>query len=106
MTIDDIKNEIKRLADENTKLYYTFQYSLWKDSAQPVIKQWRENARKIRELKESLNKTVDCQRLERQKDKITTTAAEKSPRYITTATYERAIKRTAKEVMLFMGEKI
>lgn len=58
MTIDETKNEIKRLIEENTKLYHTFQYSMWKDSAQPVIRQWRENTRKIRELTESLSDTV------------------------------------------------
>jgi hypothetical protein len=105
MTINELKQKIKKQEEENIKLYNIFQYRLHEEIMQPVITQWRDGSVKLKALCNELYKIETKEREEgitnKENKKETKTYA--NQRYITCSTYERADKRMQKEILLFMG---
>jgi predicted nucleic acid-binding Zn-ribbon protein len=110
MDIKELRKKIEEQKEQNIKLYEIFQYKEYKEEMQPVIEQWREGSKKLKEL---LNKLYELERKEKASlkaiNKETQTLingfGEATEREITSSTYERADKRMQKEIMCFMGNR-
>ncbi len=108
MDIKELRTEIEKQKEENIKLYNIFQYRGHEDIMQPIIIQWREGSKKLKEL---LNKLYEMEREEKATSLNTTRKennfingfGEATTREITSSTYKLADKRMQKEIMSFMG---
>ncbi|MGL6200596.1 MAG: hypothetical protein ACRC3H_16830 [Lachnospiraceae bacterium] len=122
MTINELNNEINKLEKKivkqrevNVRLYNSIPAPSYKDpqgkKAEPILKQWREGSRKIKELIDKQNKLRDARReltpppaVEQQKTFVNG-FGEATTREITSSTYERAQKRLDKKILSFMGRR-
>jgi molecular chaperone GrpE (heat shock protein) len=107
MIIKELKKEIETQKERNIKLYEIFQYRLHKREMQPIIEQWREGSKILKEL---LNKLYQMEREEKSsnlEDKesknFVNGFGEATAREITSGAYIRADKRMQKAVMSFIG---
>ena len=97
MTINELKIEIDNQRAHNIELYKAIPVATFES---PILTEWREGSKRIKQLTSELNQLLDKQR------PISTIAnkpTEKTERYITCTTYENAQKRQSKEVMSFIG---
>lgn len=96
-------NDYRQQLAELTQKYHAFElppeYYEIQRNRQSVEKQWREQLTKLvrRKADDRVNETVNANK--------TNADGEATSRYITSATYERAIKRTQIDVEAFLGIK-
>ncbi|MGL6201613.1 MAG: hypothetical protein ACRC3H_22075 [Lachnospiraceae bacterium] len=122
MTINELSSEISKLEKEiekqreiNISLYGSIPSPSREDpqgkKAEPILKQWREGSRKIKELIDKQNKLRDTRRkltpppAGREYKTFVNGFGEATTREITSLTYERAQKRLDKEILSFMDRR-
>jgi len=111
MRIEELKNEIKEQREENVRLFRIFEYKMHKEEVQPLIQEWREGSKKLKsmikelselELKIRVNRTNEVKINEKP---FVNGFGEATKRNITCSGYDRAEKRNAKAMLLFVGGK-
>jgi len=97
MTVNQLKIEIDKQRAHNIELYKAIPCAAQES---PMLTQWREGSKRIKQLTGELNQLLDAQR---PVNAIANKPTEKAERYITCTTYENAQKRLSKEIMSFIG---
>lgn len=110
MRIEELKKEIEEQGKENVRLYKIFEYKMHKEEMQPILQQWREGSKKIKELIKTLNKLEAEERISigttrKEQKTFVNGYGEATKRNITCSGYEKAEKRNSKAMMLFVGGK-
>ena len=99
MSVEALKRMIDSQREENIRLYEIFQYRLHDENMQPLINDWRDGSRKLKEL---LYRLYELEKAEKKSDK-SNMVSKKQAREITSSTYIRADRRLSKEIMSFIG---
>jgi len=103
MKINELRKEIEIQKENNMKLYQTIPIASHEDpqneKAEPILKQWRDGSKKLKELKLSLNITIKGTKT------FVNSFGEATTREITCDGYKRAENRTKKEIMSFIGNR-
>ena len=99
MSVEALKRMIDSQQEENIRLYEIFQYRLHDENMQPLINDWRDGSRKLKEL---LYRLYELEKAEKKSDK-SNVVSKKQAREITSSTYIRADRRLSKEIMSFIG---
>lgn len=106
MTLNEIRQAIDEQRTKNMELYHVFQYRLHEEEMQPLIEEWRNGSKCLKELitqrnqleKEEKQKTVSAP------DKTFVNAhGEATTREITSTVYSNAQKRLSKQIMNFVS---
>lgn len=113
MTTKELKQKIEEQEKENISLFNIFQYRLHEEIMQPIIKQWREGSKKIKDLLDELYQLEMKERDERISNEVNKKEVktfingygEATNRHITSSTYNRAMKRNKKEIVSFLGNR-
>lgn len=113
MNINELKEEIQKQKESNISLYKSIPLATHEDTmnekAEPILKQWREGSKKLKEL---LNKLYELEKEERASSINTTikevkifvnSFGEATKREIMCNGYTRTEKKMNKEVMAFIG---
>ena len=115
MKINELRKEIEIQKENNMKLYQTIPIASHEDpqneKAEPILKQWRDGSKKLKEL---LNKLYEMEKEKRELSLNITikgtktfvnSFGEATTREITCDGYKRAENRTKKEIMSFIGNR-
>jgi len=107
MSIEELKQAINSQREENIRLYEIFQYQEYKEEMQPLICEWRNGSKRLKEL---LNRLYEMEKAEKKNDVCNAEVkrhingyGEATSREITSSTYIRADRRLSKEIMSFVG---
>lgn len=107
---EDLKREIDNQCEENIKLYKIFQYRLHEENMQPLISEWRQGSKRVKELLSQLYELEKEEKESNKGDSINKKHingySEAIDREITSSTYIRAEKRLSKEIMIFVGGQV
>ena len=111
--LKELKEMIEKQREININLYKSVPIASHEDplnkKAEPILKQWREGSKKLKEL---LNKLYEMEKEEKESSLNTPTKGiktfvnsfgEATTREITCDGYKRAESRTKKEIMSFIG---
>jgi len=107
--IEELKNEIEKQKEENVRLFKIFEYKMHKEEVQPLIQEWREGSKKLKAMIKELQE-LELEMRARNTNEVKTNEktfvngfGEATKRNITCAGYDRAEKRNAKAMLLFVG---
>jgi len=115
MRIEELKREIKEQGEQNVKLFKSIPLASHADpsnkKAEPILTEWREGSKKIKSMIKELAE-LELEMRAKNTNEVKTNEktfvngfGEATKKYITCAGYDRAEKRNAKAMLLFIGGK-
>ena len=108
MNIKELKRKIEEQKEKNINLFKIFQYRLHEREMQPIIVEWREGSKILKNMIKELHELETKERNNTVNTNENTKVfvngyGEATKREITCSTYEKAQKRNSKAMLTFIG---